>query len=140
MSPLWYRNQYMVSQMKISDYRDESENRFRSLQVYLQTFNLMIAMLIEMFPEGQNFRNGLDIFSSLSSFTLHTYIRVMRVGRDTFCDPFIQKIFQNQPSSRMIKSPALTTQAFKHWRMPIIINQGGWLILKDLLNKRVAEG
>ena len=42
----------MVSQMKISDYRDESENRFRSLQVYLQTFNLMIAMLIEMFPEG----------------------------------------------------------------------------------------
>ena len=33
----------MVSQMKISDYRDESENRFRSLQVYLQTFNLMIC-------------------------------------------------------------------------------------------------
>ena len=52
MSPLWDRNKYMGSQMKISDYRDESENRFRSLQVYLQTFNLMIAMLIEMFPEG----------------------------------------------------------------------------------------
>ena len=93
----------MVSQMKISDYRDESENRFRSLQVYLQTFNLMIAMLIEMFPEGQNFRNGLDIFSSLSSFTLHTYIRVLRVGSDTSCDHFIQKILQNQPSSTLTR-------------------------------------
>ena len=28
----------------------------------------------------------------------------------------------------------------KHRWMPIIINQGGWLILQNLLNERVAEG
>ena len=28
----------------------------------------------------------------------------------------------------------------KYRRLPIIINQGGWLILQDLLNERVAEG
>ena len=40
------------------------------------------------------------------------------------------------------KSPTLTRpQSYaKYRRMPIIINQGGWLILQDLLNERVAEG
>ena len=38
----------------------------------------------------------------LSFFAL-VVSKVMKVGGDTFCDPFIQKILRNQPSS-LIKS------------------------------------
>ena len=58
-------------------------------------------------------------------------IKVMRVGSDTFGDPFIQKVLQNQPSSPYYKGP---------WdALPVVAKCENWTFKLNFLCQKLSE-